>query len=47
MNYFVTTQMQTLNFPAQWGIATAISIQVTGPSDDLVVYGLTLYALVG
>lgn len=46
-NYFLTTQMRTLNFPADWGIATEVVIQVTGQPDDLVMYGLSLYTLGG
>lgn len=47
VNYFLTTQMRTLNFPAQWGIATEVVIQVTGQPDDLVLYSLSLYTLGG
>ncbi len=46
-NYFVTTQMQTWNFPADWGIATEVVFQVSGEPDDLVVYSLSLYTLGG
>ena len=46
-NYFLTTQMQTLNFPQSWGIATEVVIQVTGQPDDFVLYSLSLYTLGG
>ena len=44
-NYFLTTQMRTLNFPQSWGIATEVVFQVTGAPDDFVVYNLSLYTL--
>jgi|SRR5579863_3374643 len=46
-NYFVNTQLQTLNFPSSWGTATEAVIQVTGEPDDLVIYSLSLYTLGG
>ena len=46
-NYFLTTQIQTLDFPASWGVATEVVIQVTGQPDDLVIYGLSLFTLGG
>lgn len=46
-SYFLTTQLQTINFPSSWGVATEVVIQVTGVPDDLVLYSLTLYTLGG
>lgn len=46
-NYFVGTGMQTLQFPASWGIVTEVQLQVTGATGDLVVYSLDLYTLGG
>lgn len=46
-NYFVGTQMQTLNFPSYWGVVTEVQIAVTGATGDLVVYNLNLYTLGG
>ncbi len=46
-NFFVGTSMETLTFPASWGVVTEISIQVTGQTGDLVVYSLNLYTLGG
>ncbi len=46
-NFFVGTSMETLTFPASWGVVTEISIQVNGQADDLVVYSLNLYTLGG
>ena len=45
-NFFVGTQMETLNFPSSWGLVTEISLQVTGQTNDLVVYSLSLYTVV-
>jgi len=45
-NFFVGTQMETLNFPSSWGVVTEVSIQVTGQTNDLVVYKLSLYTIV-
>ncbi len=46
-NYFVGTAMETLTFPSSWGVITEVSLQVTGETNDLVVYGLELYTLGG
>jgi len=46
-NYFVGTQMQTLHFPASWGVITELDLQVTGAVGDLVVYSISLYTLGG
>ena len=46
-NYFVGTGMQTLQFPASWGVVTEVQLQVTGATGDLVVYSLQLYTLGG
>ena len=46
-SYPLTTQMEMLNFPASWGVATEVVIQVTGEPDDLVLYSLSLYTLGG
>ena len=46
-NYFLTTQMRTVNFPSSWGVATQVVFQVTGDSDGLVMYSLSLYTLGG
>jgi len=44
-NYIITSQMQTLQFPAQWGIATQVVFQVLGASGHLVVYEIDVYTL--
>jgi hypothetical protein len=46
MNFFVGTAMQTVNFPSSWGIATEVQFQVTGQTDDLVVYNVSLYTII-
>lgn len=46
-NFFVGMSMQTLTFPASWGAVTEVQIQVTGATDDLVVYSLNLYTIGG
>ena len=46
MNFFVGASMETVNFPASWGVVTEIQFQVTGQTDDLVVYNLNLYQLI-
>jgi hypothetical protein len=46
VNFFVGTSMQTVTFPSNWGIITELSIQVTGQTNDLVVYNLSLYTIV-
>jgi hypothetical protein len=45
-NFFVGTQMETLNFPSSWGLVTDVTLKVTGPTGDLVVYSLNLYTLI-
>ncbi len=45
-NFFVGTQRETLTFPSSWGVITEVSIQVTGATGDLVVYGLNLYTVI-
>ncbi len=46
-NYSITTEISTLNFPSQWGLATEVVIQVNGIPDDLVLYDLSLYTFGG
>lgn len=46
-NYFLTTEMRTLNFPASWGAITYVSIQVDGAPGSFVLYDLKLYTLGG
>jgi hypothetical protein len=46
-NFFVGTSMETLTFPASWGVVTEVSIEVTGETGDLVVYSMNLYTLGG
>jgi len=46
MNFFVGTSMQTVTFPSSWGIVTEVQLQVTGQTDDLVVYDVSLYEIV-
>lgn len=46
-NYFLTTQMRTINFPSSWGVVTQVTLEVSGGPGDLVVYSLTLYTLGG
>jgi hypothetical protein len=45
-NYFLTTEVRTLNFPSSWGVVTDVSIQAGGAPGDFVVYGLSLYTIV-
>jgi hypothetical protein len=45
--FFLTTQMRTLNFPASWGVATEVIFQVTGQPGSLVIYNLSAYTLGG
>ncbi len=45
--YFLTTEMRTLDFPASWGIATEVMFQVTGEPGSLVIYNLTAYTVGG
>lgn len=45
-NFFVGTQMETVNFPSSWGLITEVTLQVTGQTNDLVVYSLSLYTVV-
>jgi hypothetical protein len=46
MNFFVGTSRETVNFPASWGVITELSIQVTGQTNDLVIYNLSLYTVI-
>ena len=46
-NFFVGTSMETLTFPSSWGVVTEVSIEVTGATNDLVVYSLNLYTVGG
>jgi hypothetical protein len=46
-NFFVGTQMQKLLFPSSWGAITEVDFQVTGATDDLVIYELSLYTFGG
>jgi hypothetical protein len=46
MNFFVGTEMRTVNFPSSWGLVTEVQLQVTGQTDDLVVYDVSLYQIV-
>ena len=46
MNFFVGTSRQTVTFPSSWGIITELQLQVTGQTDDLVVYDVNLYTLI-
>jgi len=46
VNFFVGTSMETVTFPSNWGIITNLSLQVTGQTNDLVVYSLSLYTIV-
>jgi hypothetical protein len=45
--YFLGTQMRTLNFPSSWGVATEVVFQVTGQPGGLVIYSLSAYTLGG
>ncbi len=45
-NFFVGTSAETVTFPSNWGIITEVSLQVTGQTNDLVVYNLSLYTIV-
>jgi hypothetical protein len=45
--YFLTTQIRTLNFPASWGIATEVMFHVSGEPGSLVIYNLSAYTLGG
>jgi hypothetical protein len=45
-NFFVGTQVETVNFPSSWGLVTDVTLQVTGQTNDLVVYSLSLYTVV-
>jgi len=45
--YFLGTEMQTLNFPSSWGIATEVVFQVTGQPGNLVIYNLNAFTLGG
>lgn len=45
-NFFVGTQMEAVDFPSSWGLVTEITLQVTGQTNDLVVYSLSLYTVV-
>jgi hypothetical protein len=45
-NFFVGTQMETLNFPSSWGVVTDVTLQVTGQTNDLVVYDVSLYTVI-
>ena len=46
MNFFVGTQLETINFPSSWGVITEVSLQVTGQTNDLVIYSLNVYNIV-
>jgi hypothetical protein len=46
MNFWVGTSMQTVNFPSSWGMVTEVQLQVTGQTEDLVVYDVSLYQLI-
>jgi len=45
-NFFVGTQMETIHFPSSWGVVTEITLKVTGQSNDLVVYSLSVYTII-
>lgn len=45
-NFFVGTNIETVNFPSSWGLVTDITLQVSGQVNDLVVYNLSLYTVV-
>jgi len=46
MNFFVGTDMRTVTFPSSWGIVTEVQLQVSGQTNDLVVYEVSLYQIV-
>lgn len=47
MQFFVGSQVQTVNFPSSWGMVTDVTLQVISQTpDDLVVYSLRLYTVV-
>jgi len=46
MNFFVGTAMETVNFPSSWGLVTEVQLQVTGQTNNLVVYDLSVYEIV-
>jgi hypothetical protein len=45
-NFFVGTQMETITFPLSWGVVTEVTLQVTGQTNDLVVYSLSVYTII-
>lgn len=45
-NFIVGTQMRELDFPSSWGLVTEVQLQVTGQTNDLVVYNLSLYQII-
>jgi hypothetical protein len=47
VNYSLTDEITTLNFPASWGVVTELSIQASGQSGNFVLYELSLYTLGG
>lgn len=44
--YSLTSEMQTVNFPASWGSITQLTFQTSG-AGDLVIYDLTAYTFGG
>jgi hypothetical protein len=45
-NFFVGTSMETISFPSSWGTINEVSLQVTGQTNDLVVYKVAVYNIV-
>lgn len=46
MNFFVGTSKQAVNFPSSWGMVTEVQFRVTGQTDDLVFYNVSLYQVI-